>query len=138
VPAAGHALDSHPASSLARGRRPTHVSFAKADIAGVNMNEVKLSGWFATEVAFGHHADGSDTASFIIRVPRETGADEDFFRVVCEPDAALAVAKVAQQRLLLGVPVELEGRLAQDVVQDSQGQEGKVVRVVAASITLRP
>jgi len=94
------------------------------------MNEIRLGGWFATEVAFGLADDGSETGTFIIRVARP-GGGEDCFRIVCVGDAAAAVGRAFEQHLLMGVAVEVEGRLAQETMEDSQGQSVKTVRVVA-------
>lgn len=92
------------------------------------MNEVRLGGWFATEIALG---DGTDQApSFIIRVSTEPDR-ENFFRVVCMEDAARVVAEAAKERLLFGVPVEVFGSLRQEIVDDSSGTACKIVRVWA-------
>jgi single-stranded DNA-binding protein len=99
------------------------------------MNEVRLSGWFASEVALGRNLDGAETASFVIKVPRPAGG-ADFFRVVGTGDAVGAVRRVVDNELVTGMRVDVVGRLAQDEVQDEHGQSVKVVRVVAHTLTV--
>ena len=99
------------------------------------MNEVRLGGWFATEVSFSLDEHGKESASFIIRVQRPA-CGEDFFRVICIGDAARVVREAAEGHLLVGSPVAVEGRLAQDVLQDEDGQGFKAVRIVARNVTL--
>ncbi|MBN1459031.1 MAG: single-stranded DNA-binding protein [Armatimonadetes bacterium] len=99
------------------------------------MNEIRLSGTFATETALDENAEGSRVASFIIRVPRpEEG--EDYFRVLCTGAAAEVVWEAAGERLLRGVGVEVAGRLAQDTVEDGHGGSVKTVRVVAETLKI--
>ena len=92
------------------------------------MNEVRLSGWFATEVALSESEGQGQGASFIIRVCNSSGK-EDFFRVVCIGDAARVVREAVTERLLLGAPVEVVGSLSQDV--DGNEDSTKTVRIVA-------
>lgn len=94
------------------------------------MNEVRLGGWFATEVSLSRDEQGAESASFLIRVARPEGG-EDYFRIICEAKAAAVVAAVAESRLLIGTSVLVRGRLVQETVMDQNGHEIKMVRVRA-------
>jgi hypothetical protein len=94
------------------------------------VNEVRLGGWFATEVSLCRDERGAESASFLIRVVRTEGG-EDYFRIICEANAAAVVAAAAENRLLMGTSVLVRGRLAQETVTDQDGHEIKMVRVRA-------
>lgn len=106
-----------------------------ADQDGNEMNEVRLSGWFATEVALSESEGEDQTASFIIRV-LSSPEREDFFRIICVGEAAQTVREAAMDRLLLGNPIHVRGSLAQEVLEDSHGNSFKAVQVVANTATL--